>query len=672
MSNNLDINKKLLDNLTEQEREVALSILKEIKSEGTSQTFNNLLLEDYNEIPVTIDEFVDNDLYLGHAWKDNAGNSKLYPYWRKVLRELFPDNINTNVNNAIFSGARGLGKTEIAILIALYLMYRIMCLKDPLDYYHLKATEKICFAFMNIKLSLAEEVGNSKFQNTVKLSPWFIERGTFTGRTNRVWVPPAPISIIVGSQHDDVIGSPIFFAFFDEISFIRNLDIDKQKQKAMDMVDTAIGGMKTRFLYKGKLDSLLILASSKRSEKSFLEEHMKKKLEIEKENVLIVDKAVWDIKPAESYSGNRFNIALGNRFLVSQIIEDDDDVDVWRSRGYKIISAPEEFRADFAKDMDRALCDFAGISSSELSKYIAGHALNNIINTSLRNTFTKEIIEVGDALDDTAQYYDFFDLSKVDPNMLHKPLYIHLDMSVNRDMTGIAGVWIKGKKLSNDELQQSRDLFYSLAFSVSIKAPKGRQISFEKNRNFIYWLKEKGFNIKKITTDSYQAYDTGQILRSKGFNHEILSVDRVDRVEGNTYVCVPYQHFKSTIYEKRFEMYASKTLIEEITDLERNINTGKIDHPAGGRKDVADAVCGAIYMASKDAAQYAYEYGESLELLVDINTPSTSSQQIVVDFEEELRKSFVPLGIQQQMRDTVQKDDDEHGGSYIDSGMVIW
>ena len=55
--------------------------------------------------------------------------------------------------------------------------------------------------------------------------------------------------------------------FFDEVSFQRNQDIDKQKKKAMDMIDTALGGMLTRFMVNGKNKSLLCLASSKRSDK---------------------------------------------------------------------------------------------------------------------------------------------------------------------------------------------------------------------------------------------------------------------------------------------------------------------------------------------------------------------------------------------------------------------
>jgi hypothetical protein len=46
-----------------------------------------------------------------------------------------------------------------------------MCLKNPLEYFRLKPTEKICFAFMNIKLALAEEIAVSKFQKTIQASP---------------------------------------------------------------------------------------------------------------------------------------------------------------------------------------------------------------------------------------------------------------------------------------------------------------------------------------------------------------------------------------------------------------------------------------------------------------------------------------------------------------------
>lgn len=124
---------------------------------------------------------------MGQAWKDNAGKLKIYPYWMQKLKELFPDNLTTKVNTFIASGARGLGKSEICVAIMSYLLYRVMCLKKPLEYFRLKPTEKIVFAMMNIKLELAEEIAISKFQNSIKLSPWFLDRGYYTGRTIKLW-----------------------------------------------------------------------------------------------------------------------------------------------------------------------------------------------------------------------------------------------------------------------------------------------------------------------------------------------------------------------------------------------------------------------------------------------------------------------------------------------------
>lgn len=164
-------NEEILNKLSERERREVEKILKEYSDKGVSNTYNELLATDWNEIPVDIETFLDDTNYLGNAWHDAEGKTKLYPFWREKLKELFPTNVDTSVNNFIASGARGLGKSEICIAIACYLMYRVMCLKDPIEYFHLKPTEKICFAFMNIKLELAEAIGVSKFQNTVKLSP---------------------------------------------------------------------------------------------------------------------------------------------------------------------------------------------------------------------------------------------------------------------------------------------------------------------------------------------------------------------------------------------------------------------------------------------------------------------------------------------------------------------
>ena len=234
ISDTLDLT--ALDKLSDKERDMALRILNELSNEGTSKLFNDIKYSEYKEIPVDIITFIEDDNYLGRAWHGPDGKSKLYPYWKKRLQELFPDNITTNVNNAIFSGSRGLGKSEIAVAVGCYLMYRVMCLKDAHSYFNLKPTEKICFAFMNITKTLAEEIGISKFQETVKLSPWFMQHGTLTGRDTLMWNPPDPINIIIGSQASHVIGQPIYFCLDGDTVIIT----DKGEYKISELENRSI------------------------------------------------------------------------------------------------------------------------------------------------------------------------------------------------------------------------------------------------------------------------------------------------------------------------------------------------------------------------------------------------------------------------------------------------
>lgn len=219
-----------LESLSEEEKKVVAQILSQISTNGKSQLLDDIRYSDYKEIPVDIITFIKDDRYLGKAWHTSDGRCKLFPYWENKLKEIFPDNLTTAVNNFIESGARGLGKSEIAITIALYLMHRLMCLKDARTYYDIKPTEQIAFAFMNITETLSYDIGVTKFQNTVQLSPWFMERGEITGRQTKVWNPPEFIHIIVGSRPSHVIGQPIFFCLDGDTEILTNLGYRKIKE----------------------------------------------------------------------------------------------------------------------------------------------------------------------------------------------------------------------------------------------------------------------------------------------------------------------------------------------------------------------------------------------------------------------------------------------------------
>lgn len=431
---------------------------------------------------------------------------------------------------------------------------------------------------MNITMEAAKGVAWAKLQEIVQKSPWFLERGTLSKSLQPQWQPNGGIELVCGSQPRHVIGRCVFCSFEDEISFQLNQDIDKQKKKAMTLISSIDARMQSRFMKGEKLPTLHILASSKRTDQSFLESYIDLKRRNDSKSTLIIDEPQWVIR-TDKDSPKKFPVAVGNKFLENEVLPIDSDetlLQEYRDKGYSILMVPIGYYEKFIDDIDIALTDIAGISTSNTTRYISGARWSTCRDNSLKNPFTKEIITVGNALDDQAQYSDFFDLSLIPRDMISKPLYIHLDMSMTGDKTGIAGVWIKGKKIGKDQGLQSKDLVFQVAFSVSIKAPKGHQISFEKNRNFIRWLKQQGFNIKEITSDTFQSADLQQQLSAEGFNCKILSVDRVQDK-----ICLPYQYFKSSIYENRIVTYQTNLLTEEIVGLVRYEN-GKVDHDPSG------------------------------------------------------------------------------------------
>lgn len=685
MSNNLnDFDTTILNTLSESEKELALSILKDFSTSGNSDKFTDLLYQDYEELPVDVETFLKDPKYLGKGLINEEGKFTVYPYWVNKLKKIFPDPFKPAAYNTLaLSGAIGLGKSFVAVLCGLYELYRMLCLKDPYIYYGLQPIDKITFAFMNITLDASKGVAWDKCQQLLQTSPWFMDKGTVSGSTNLVWNPPKGIELIPGSLSRHIIGRAVFWAFFDEVSFQPNQDVAKQKEKAKNLVNTASARMQSRFMKGEKNPTLLVLASSKRTEQSYMESFIEERKKRDSKTTLVVDEPQWIIR-TDKDSPNKFKVAIGDKFLSSEVVPLDateDDLKLYRARGFKLLDVPMGYYENFIEDIDIALTDIAGISTTSSNRYFSGPRIASVMTATYKNLFKKDIIEVGNGKEDKVQYYDFIDLSRLDLQMKSKPLYIHLDMSVAGDKTGIAGVWIKGKKPPQEGKPESNDLFYKVAFSVSVKAPKGHQISFEKNRQFIYWLREQGFNIKGITTDSFQSVDTGQTLADKGYNYKVVSVDKVEK----DHICKPYQYLRTTIYEERIEIYEAPLLVEELIGLERDNNSGKIDHSTSGinSKDQSDALCGAIWRASEDAAQYGKDNGELLETITKTNIAGSTQDknQLVVDFENELKKVFDPFtkskeqeinGKTTEHKSVIPKPEPAPANMYLSNGIIVW
>lgn len=679
MSN--EINLEQLNNLSPEERALALEILKEYSQEGYSTLLDELKYSDFEEIPVDIMTFISDERYLGrglYTVDEFTGERKctVFPYWIEKLKEIFPDNLTTQYNTVILTGSIGLGKSFIAVVCQLYLLYRMLCLKDPYTYYGLQPIDKITFSMLNVTIEAAQGVGWDKMQQLLQSSDWFMEKGNMNAsRTNPQWQPPKGIELVFGSSNRHVVGRALFSNFSDEVNFGVGNNVEKQKAKLKKMISQIDARMISRFGKGTYLPTMNIIASSKDSEQAFMESYIEMKRQNESKTTLIVDEPQWVVRNDKGSPDDpgSFYVAVGNKFLAHELLPvgaTEEEVNAYREKGYFMLKVPPIYREAFEDNIDLALTDNAGISTSSTTKYISGVRLNQIKTDSYKNPFTKDIIEVGNSPEDFLQYANFFDMSRVNPRDMSRPLFIHLDMSLSGDKTGIAGVWITGKRPQQVGVPPSKELEFKLAFSVSVKAPKGFQISFEKNRNFIRWLRDRGFAIKGISSDTYQSAQIQQQLKGDGFKTKILSVDRVD---SSTKSCLPYAFFKSAIYERHLQMYKDCNLLtEEIVSLER-LSDGHIDHPQNFSKDQSDAVCGALSLASEFAEEYSYDYGENLNASLDVNTimsDEAKKQQMILEFQEELNKIYndfaeVDLVINQQKKDEYQTYQDIMNGIIV-------
>ena len=724
---------KIYTSSTEKERYYLKKILEEISETGDSQTYRDVWLSDYKEIPVDVDTFLCDDYYLGST---NRNGNAVYPYWKKVIHDIF-DNGN-KYEECFFTGATRIGKSSTAVTCTAYMLYRLMCLRDPQAYFGKKDISKFSILFFNLTKDLARGVAFTEFQSTILSTKWFLDHGTVAGSENNPYYIPegGKVSIdfgsaaahalgqqvycVVGStklltssgykkiedvedseicvgQYDhkhsriiyskayvkrtkyvhvtirvtlanDVVfeGTPdhkvmihdgsykqlneltIYDSFFildlrtsrynccyiskievidhldtipvydvidvkpyhnfildfggvshncgflDEINFSQAgvKDVGKAKQRMKDLYNTISARVKGTFRMNGEVYGKIFAVSSKRGDSDFMEAYIQQQLEAGAgDHMYVSDAPQWEVLPPSMFSEGKFYIAVGDRhkrgFVVPDNQTDEAALNDLRAQGYRLLTPPIDMRPEFVADFDIALRDLAGIAVVGSLSFITQEAITKCINTKRRCPFYNDILQIGTKDNYTIQ--EFFHINEVPEEYKHMPMFVHLDLSLNTDKTGVSGVVINGRKDITDENGKVTSfLTFGHVFSVAIQAPRGDKIPYSKIIAFIKWLRDQKFNIEGISRDQFQSEYVGQLLEEQGFNVSKISLDRTP--DG-------YVALRSVLLEERIDMLDHHLLQDELIHLQRDANSGAIDHPVGGSKDIADSFAGSIWNA---------------------------------------------------------------------------
>lgn len=589
----LDRIQKIYHSCTEAEQACLLEILNELADTGYSKTYENIWLADYKEIPVDIDTFLDDDMYLG---KSTRQGTSVFPYWRDALREFFdPGN---GKYEWILTGATRIGKSTTAVTAIAYQLYMIMCLRNPQQYFNLKDVSKISILFFNLTEKLAKGVMYREFNDTLNTSPWFKAHGTFS-RSDRdfYYIPEGGlINIAYGSDAAHALGTQAIAVCMDECNFAQAgiKDIIKAKarvQEAYNILSTRVTGT---FIKHGKVYGKVFAVSSKRSDSDFMEEYVTTQLEAGAgKHIYISSGAQWEILPPDRFSGKRFYIAVGNRYNKGYVIPDNqttpEALAEIKAQGYTFMCPPEEVRSEFIANFDVALRDIAGVSIIGSMSFITQDLITSCVNANLNNLFNLEQFTIG--VKDEQVLMDYFHPDEVSANDKRMPHYIHLDLSRTGDMSGITAIAINGHKdIIDDAGKKMQQHTYVHRFSVGLKAPRGDKVPFTKITSFIFSLRRMGFNIAGVSADQFQSEYIFELLQTQGIEADKISLDRTP--EG-------YLTLQAIMMEGRIELLDHHLLQDELIHLQRDPITDKIDHTISSTKDISDSLAGAVWNAVK-------------------------------------------------------------------------
>jgi len=584
----------IFDTSTTEEKEYLIKILTELSESGVSDTYEQVWLADYKEIPVSIDTFIENDLYLGRT--NNNGKS-VYPFWREQLRGFF--NTGNKYYEWVLTGATRIGKSSTAITAVAYMLYRLMCLRNPQRFFNLKDVSKFSILFFNITKDMAKGVMYREFNDTLAMSPWFMSHGKISkSEKNFYYIPEGNmIDIDFGSDAAHGLGKQTFVGIADEMNFAQAgvKDVNKAKSKMRSTYNIITTRVKGTFTMGGIVYGKVFAVSSKRSDSDFMEAYVEEQLEAGAgDHMYITDAPQWDVFPPGRYSGPTFTIAIGDRYQKGFVLNDDQDfpeaIRDLEVQGFTIMRPPIEMKSDFLADFHVALRDLAGIAVVGALSFITQDTLDLCVNQNRRSPFYQDVLQIGTK--DNLTIEEFFHIQDVPQECKRAPMFIHLDLAKNTDLAGIGAVAITGRKdvVSEDNKKMSQPT-YTHVFSLGIDSPRGDKVPFLKIVAFILWLRRSGFNIAGISADSYQSEYMVQLFEAEGFYVKNISLDRTP--DG-------YIALRAILLEQRIDLLDHKRLQDELVKLQRDANNGKIDHPVGGAKDLSDGLAGSILNAVRE------------------------------------------------------------------------
>lgn len=608
-----------------EEQAIFLRMLEEYRQAGSSSLWDMIWQLDFATQPVPFEEWCEDPYYMGKLGQE------LYPRWKEELA--YVCHPSSGVYEWLITGCIGAGKTYAATIAQVYKgPYFLSCLKDPQGYFGLAEGSKIVFGFFNANLNNAALINFSKISQFVRQSRYFRDHCPAEIKATSITWPTKNMFLRIGSSEMHTLGSDMFGYMIDEANFMETPAEKKEEEfQAYKIYHNARRRLESRFRKFGVIPGLACIVSSRLAHTSFLEKLMEDNKD--NPNSHVSDYALWDTKGRDTYSPVEFRVAIGDKYHNSKVLTELDTssgdpftYEIVKEhpapQGQSMVLIPADFYFDFLRDTDGSLRDIAGVATFGANPLIfhtrSVYECAEQRPAGAEHPFLKESHELSmdDPDSNLLHYVDWRKLVRVERGAhvpLHHPneaRFVHVDLGLTGDCAAIAVGCAYDKYQIVDQDRDTGQIVERFMpkiwvdFMLQITPVRGEQIDLAKIVTFILNLRNYGFHLQRVTFDGFASEMAIQAIRKSNqlpdrkrktqhtlddkidLQAEVLSVDKDDR---------PYRMLRDCLFQKAVNYYHYQPFIDEVLELEHNAEKQKVDHPAGGSKDVSDALCGMVY-----------------------------------------------------------------------------
>jgi hypothetical protein len=526
----------------------------------------------FEEIPVDAKTFVEGEAYLGQPPLSDVQydivEAMSQIYRKEDLINLMGEEKGTKYynkytkNEIILQLGKGSGKDFTSTVACSYIVYKLLCLKDPAKYFGKPSGDAIDLINVAINAQQAKNVFFKGFKTKIEKSPWFV--GKYNAKADSVEFDKS-ITVYSGhSERESHEGLNLLLAVLDEISgFASEIGTGNDQGKTADNIYRAFrASVDSRFPDLGKV----VLLSFPRYPGDFISERydavIAEKESIEKTHRFIINPILPEDDP-----DNYFDISW-----------DEDQIISYKYPGVFALKKPtwevnptrkiDDFKIAFLTDIGDAMQRFACVPTFASDAFFK------------QSDKVRSCMTLRNPVDNFRRFDESF---KPDPDKVY---YVHADLAQKHDKCAVAiahvDKWVNIQVINNYEQVAPIVVVDAVAWwEPKVEGP----VNLSEVKMWIQNLRRLGFNIGMVSFDRWQSFDIQNELKQVGMRTDTVSVAKKH-----------YEDMAMLVYEERLAMPAIELLFDELTQL-KIMKNNRVDHPRKKSKDLADAVCGAIFGA---------------------------------------------------------------------------